>query len=147
MESLPNILIHELSHVHIRQYAGTFKYVKDIPGWFLEGIAVAVSDGGSAETITAEQAQTAISNAARLEPDDSGRIIGHKTARNYGLEPHMYYRQAGLFVEYLNKTNPRGFEAALSDLLNGGSFRKIWPRHYGRSISELWRSYEKSIGA
>lgn len=147
IDTLPNILIHELSHVHIRQYSGTFKYLRDIPGWFLEGVAVAVSSGGGAEDVAADQAEMAIRNATRFEPDDSGRIVGHKTASSYGLQPHMYYRQASLFVEYLRNTNPKGFQAALLDLLDGGSFREIWPRHYGQDISELWRSYAKSIGA
>lgn len=147
IDTLPNIFAHELSHVHIRQYTGTFKYVRDIPGWFLEGIAVSSSSGGGAETVTPEQAQMAIRNANRFEPDDSGRIIGHKTAHNYGLEPHMYYRQASVFVEYLSKTNPQGFGAALKDVLNGNSFRDVWQQHYGQNIFELWRSYEKSIGA
>lgn len=146
IDTIPNILVHELSHVHIRQYTGTFKFVKDIPGWFLEGLAVSVSSGGGAEDVTEDQAQAAMRKAVRFEPDGSGRIIGHKTAHDYGLEPHMYYRQASMFVEYLKKTNPRAFEAALVDVLNGASFRDTWVKHYGRTVSELWLSYKKSIG-
>lgn len=147
IDTLPSILVHELSHVHIRQYTGTFEYVKDIPGWFLEGVAVSVSSGGGAENVTAERAQTAMRNRIRFEPDDSGRIIGHRTAHDYDLEPHMYYRQAGLFVEYLNRTSPQGFEAALLGILRGGSFQAAWRKHYDRDISELWRGYERSIEA
>jgi len=147
IDTLPNILVHELSHVHLRQYTGTFRYIKDLPGWFLEGLAVSVSDGGGAENVTKEQAQAAIRRAVKFGPDDTGRIIGHKTAHNYGLEPQMYYRQTGLFVEYLKKTDPSAFEAALVDVLNGASFRDTWVKHYGRTLSELWLSYEKSIGA
>src|SRR6266540_5914366 len=147
IDTLPNVLVHELSHVHVRQYTGTFKYIKDLPGWFLEGLAVSVSDGGGAENVTKEQAQAAIRRAVKFGPDDTGRIIGHKTAHNYGLEPQMYYRQAGLFVEYLRKTDPSAFEAALVDVLNGAGFRDTWVKRYGRTLSELWLSYEKSIGA
>lgn len=147
IDTLPSILVHELSHVHIRQYTGTLRYVRDIPGWFLEGIAVSVSAGGGAESVTVEQAQTAIRNGTRFEPGDSGSITGHKTAHNYGLKPHMYYRQASIFVDYLRTTNPRGFQAAYLDLLRGGDFQEIWLKHFGHNISELWRRYEKSIGA
>ncbi len=147
INSFPNILVHELSHVHIRQYVGTFKYLTNIPGWFLEGIAVSVSSGGGAENVTQVQGQASIRNAVRFAPDDSGRIIGHKTAHNYGLEPQMYYRQASLFVEYLQKTNPSAFEGSLVDIVSGASFREVWPKHYGHTISELWRSFERSIGA
>lgn len=147
IDTLPNILAHELSHVHIRQYTGTIKYITDLPGWFLEGLAVAVSSGGGAETVTTEQAQAAVRQARRFEPDDTGRWIGHKSAHSYGLEPHMYYRQAGDFVSYLRLSRPEGFEAALKDLLDGRSFREVWRIHYGQDISELWLGYEKSIGA
>jgi hypothetical protein len=140
-------LIHELSHIHIRQYTGTFKYIKDIPGWFLEGLAVSVSSGEGAGDVTAEQAQAAIRGGMRFEPDDSGRIIGPKTAHNYGLEPRMYYRQAGLFVDYLRKVNPQAFEAALVGVINGISFREVWPTYYGRTILELWQSFERTIQA
>src|SRR5882672_5268265 len=143
--TVPNILVHELSHVHIRQYVGTFKYITGIPGWFLEGIAVSVSSGGGAENVTRVQGQVSIRNAVRFVPDDSGSIIGHKTAHNYGLEPQMYYRQASLFVEYLQKANPSAFEGSLVDIVNGASFREVWPKHYGHTISELWRRFERSI--
>lgn len=146
INTLPNILVHELSHVHIRQYVGTFRYITNIPGWFLEGLAVSVSSGAGAEDVTEVQAQASIRNADRFVPDDSGRMIGPKTAHNYGLEPQMYYRQASLFVEYLQKTNPRAFEASLVDIVNGARFREVWPKHYGHPISDLWHDFEKSIG-
>jgi len=147
IDALPNILVHELSHVHIRQYTGTFKYIKDIPGWFLEGIAVVTSSGGGAENVSSEEARLAIRNAVRFESDDSGSIFGHKSAHNYNLKLHMYYRQAGLFVEHLKNTNPEAFKAAFVDVLNGASFRDAWPKYYGHTIAELWSDYEKSIRA
>ena len=146
IDTLPNILTHELSHVHIRQYTGTFKYVTNLPSWFLEGLAVSVSSGGGAENVTVEQAQAAIRKIPRFKPEDSGSLIRQKSAHSYGLEPHMYYRQASIFVVYLIQTNPKGFEAALKDVLNGNSFREVWQKHYGLNIAELWLRYEKSIG-
>ena len=147
LDTLPVILIHELSHVHIRQYTGTYRYVTDLPSWFLEGLAVSVSSGAGAENVTAEQARAAIRKGHRFEPEDSGRLSGPRNAHSYGMRPHMYYRQAGLFVAYLRNTSPTGFEAALTDVLNGDSFQAVWQKHYGRDISELWQSYEKDIGA
>jgi len=32
IDTFSSILMHELSHVHIRQYIGTWNYVNDIPG-------------------------------------------------------------------------------------------------------------------
>jgi hypothetical protein len=146
IDTLPSILTHELSHVHTRQYTGTFKYVTDIPSWFLEGLAVSVSSGGGAENVSVEQAQTAIRETLRFKPEDTGRLIP-RSAHSYGLEPHMYYRQASDFVDYLCKNNPNGFEAALKDVLNGDSFRDVWPKHYGKNIQILWLQYLVDIGA
>lgn len=147
IDTLSNILVHELSHVHIRQYIGTFRYIRDIPGWFLEGVAVVTSSGGGAENVTDEQAQAAIRKQIRFEPDDSGSIFGPKSAHSYGLQPHMYYRQAGMFVEHLNKSNREVFKAALVDVLNGVRFRDVWPKYYGRTVSELWSDYVNNIEA
>lgn len=147
LDTLPDILTHELSHVHIRQYTGTYKYIEDLPSWFLEGLAVCVSSGGGAENVTTQQAVAAMRKASRFVPEDTGRLIGRKGAHSYGLEPQMYYRQAGGFVEYLRQANPQGFEAALKDVLRGERFRDVWKKQYGRNISDLWRGYEKSIGA
>jgi hypothetical protein len=146
VDTLPSILVHELSHVHIRQHTGTYRYVTDIPGWFLEGIAVVTSSGGGAENVTEQQARAAIRDAVLFEPDGAGSIFGHKVAHDYGLEAHMYYRQAGLFVEYLIESDPAAFRAALVDVLNGGRFTDTWLRHYGRTIPELWSSFVESSG-
>ncbi len=145
IDSLPNILVHELSHVHIRQYTGTLGFVAGIPGWFLEGMAVSVSSGGGAEEVTSAQARIAMRGTVRFRPEDSGSITGHKTAHDYGLEPHMYYRQASLFVQYLQRVNPEAFHAALLSVLHGARFRQVWPKSYGRSISELWREFQGEL--
>ena len=147
IDTLPLILIHELSHVHIRQYSGSFKYVTDIPGWFLEGIAVNVSTGGGAESVTAEQAKTAMRNGWHFRAVDRGRISGHYTAHDYGLEPHMYYRQAALFVKYLETSDPHAFARSIRDILDGTRFREVWPEHYGRDITILWQEYLEGIQA
>ncbi len=146
-DTLPAIVTHELSHLHLRQYVGTYRTVTDVPGWFAEGLAVAVSGGGGAENVTAAQAATFVRTGARFEPDEAGSILGHKTAHDYGLEPHMYYRQASLFVEYLHDTDPRAFRAALVDLYAGTQFRDVWPRHYGRPLAALWRGFEATLDA
>ncbi len=144
-ETLPNILVHELSHVHIRQYTGSLQYIKDVPGWFLEGIAVLTSSGGGAENVTVEQAETAIRKDIHFEPHDSGSIVGHKSAHDYGLKPHMYYRQASLFVEYLQTSNREAFKATFVDILNGVSFRDVWTKYYGHTVSELWSNFVTTI--
>jgi hypothetical protein len=48
-------LIHELSHLHIRNQIGNYK-VSRLPFWFTEGLATYVSDGGGAHTVPERQA-------------------------------------------------------------------------------------------
>ncbi len=60
-----SILKHELSHIHIRQYIGTWSYIKDIPGWFLEGLAVEVSGGAGAENVSVDMLTSAAQRSHR----------------------------------------------------------------------------------
>jgi len=99
--TLSSIMIHELSHVHIRQYIGTWRYWTEVPGWFLEGLAVEVSEGGGAEKVSDDQARKLIQSGVYFVPEEQSSIWGHNFAHDYGLEPHVYYRQANLFVLYL----------------------------------------------
>jgi len=139
--TLPNILVHELSHVHIRRYTGTLRYVSDVPSWFAEGMAVWVSAGGGAENVTPQDALAAIRRGIRFARKESGSLFGAFGESSNGLEPHMYYRQASLFVEYLHQSRPDDFRAAFVGILRGERFRDAWPAHYGRSISDLWADF------
>ena len=59
----------------------------------------------------------------------------------------MYYRQAGLFVEYLREADPEAFKAALIQIENGSRFGESWRNCYGRTIFELWRNFQQSNAA
>jgi hypothetical protein len=146
-ESLPLILTHELSHVHLRQYTGSWQYVTNITGWFNEGLAVVTSKGGGAERITEQQAIAAIKQGHHFVPTESGSIFGHQYAHDYGLKPHMYYRQASLFVRYLQQRDPRAFEKCYIELTEGKDFAKVWQNNYGLSITGLWNQFVTEITA
>lgn len=147
IESLPLILIHELSHVHLRQYTGTWRYVTNSTGWFNEGLAVATSTGGGAERITEQQAVAAIKQRHYFVPTESGSIFGHQYAHDYGLKPHMYYRQASLFIRYLQQLDPRAFEKCYIGLTRGKDFARVWQNNYGLSITGLWNQFVAEITA
>lgn len=145
IDTLPGILIHELSHVHIRQYTGTWRYIRDIPGWFLEGIGVLVSSGAGAETVSEQQALQYLKENSEFELQATGGAFRHKYAHDYGLKPHMYYRLASLYVKYLRESNPQAFEAAFKDMLQGSSFRDAWTKRYGKSDAKLWQEFITSF--
>jgi len=48
-QRLRAILTHEVSHAHIAGWIGGYAYVKRLPNWFKEGLAVMVSAGGAQE--------------------------------------------------------------------------------------------------
>lgn len=141
IDTLEQILAHELSHVHLRQYIGTWRYWTEVPGWFHEGLAVEVSGGGGAEKVTEAQAIAAIKSNDHFIPREKSSFLGHKFASSYGLKPHMYYRQSNLFVRYLINQNPEAFKKAYLNLINGTAFKDIWILNYGKSIPELWQEY------
>ncbi|HAI96789.1 MAG: hypothetical protein CL866_08185 [Cycloclasticus sp.] len=147
IDTLPLILIHELAHVHLRQYIGTWDYWVDVPGWFHEGLAVEVSKGGGAEKITDEQAYKAILAGKHFTPRESSGILGHKYAHDYGIDPQLYYRQAGLFIRFLKDKNPAGFESLYLALINGASSKGIWELYFGNSLAKLWNDFLEGINA
>lgn len=147
INTLKSILTHELSHVHLRQYIGTWRYWTEVPGWFHEGLAVEVSGGGGAEKITDEEAIQAIKEGVHFVPREESNILGHKFAHDYGLKPQMYYRQSYLFVHYLIASNPESFKNAYLSLIEGEEFKDIWLSHYGKSIPQLWLEYLRNVKA
>ena len=141
IETLEGILIHELSHVHLRQHIGTWRYWAEVPGWFHEGLAVEVSAGAGAEKVSGREAIAAIKMGKYFTPREESNLFGHKYASNYDLEHQMYYRQCGLFVRYLINQNPEAFKNSYLALIKGAEFKNIWVLYYGKSVPELWREY------
>ena len=137
IETLDEIITHELSHVHLRQYIGTWRYWSEVPGWFHEGLAVEVSGGGGAEKVSDEQAISAIRSGKYFTPREESSLLGHKYASDYGLEHQMYYRQSYLFVRYLINQSPEAFEEVYLALIDGTSFKDVWVLKYGKSIPVL----------
>lgn len=146
-ETLSSIIIHELSHVHLRQYVGAWRYWVEVPGWFHEGLAVEVSEGGGAESVSDAEAIKSIKAGVSFTPGEVSSIWGHKFAHDYGLKPHLYYRQSSLFVRYLKKSNPLAFKRSYLSLIRGKSFSEIWLKNYGKRIPDLWADYLRSINA
>ena len=147
IETLDKIVTHELSHVHLRQYIGTWRYWTDVPGWFHEGLAVEVSGGGGAEKVTSEQAIAAIKSGNYFKPREESSLFGHKYASDYGLKPQMYYRQSNLFVNYLINQNPDAFKNAYLALIKGTEFKDVWALYYGKPIHELWQEFLNHVQA
>jgi hypothetical protein len=140
------ILTHELSHVLLQQRLGTWK-ISRIPPWFLEGLAVMVSDGGGSEGVGPQDAAAAIKSGQRFTPDMSKNWLSQKTASHYQLPHRLFYRQSALFVQHLKTTHSENFDSLLRRMHSGMSFHEAFERSFTQSIDVLCDEFLKSQGA
>ncbi|MGB3942533.1 MAG: hypothetical protein WBK96_13685 [Candidatus Manganitrophaceae bacterium] len=139
-ERIPRLLTHELSHLHLGQQLGLFKSAR-IPSWFQEGLAVYVANGGGAETVTEDQAREAIQQGRYFHPETEGSLLFPKRAHDYGLEAHLFYREASMFVADLKRMDVAKFKTFLLALEDGVRFATAFQTAYGVSIEETWRGF------
>ncbi len=140
-ERIPSVLTHELSHLQIaQQLKGSFGGA-DLPVWFLEGLAVYVAGGGGAETVSEEQARQSIAQGKRFTPEARGGLFFRKSASSYGLTPHMFYRQAAMFIAYLKKIDESKFKTFLLGIEDGKSFAEAFRSAYGTDVAAVWRGF------
>ena len=140
---LPGILTHELSHQHIIQYLGT---ASPLPAWFREGFAVLVSGGAGAERVSEAEAARAIISGEAFIPDPEYDSRFPKTASHYGLEPHMFYRQAAMFTGYLRERDPAMFRRLIATMLDGEPFEAAFERAFNATPKRLWEEFVASLG-
>jgi hypothetical protein len=140
------ILTHELSHVLLQQRMGTWN-ISRVPPWFLEGLAVVVSDGGGTEGVGPQAATAAIKSGQRFTPDMSKNWFSQKTAAHYQLPHRLFYRQSALFVQHLKTAHPEHFESLLRRMHSGMGFHEAFERSFTQTIDILWDEFLKSQGA
>ena len=151
---LPAILTHELSHAHIEGWLSQHAWIHPVafvylPNWFKEGLAVAVSGGGGAELVSEEEARQAIQRGEQIEINDAGSLLNLSDIR-YGSAPAqqdpswyptvLAYREAGLFVSYLQEDKP-AFDRMMSAILDGRAFADAVSEGYHSDVRTLWRKF------
>lgn len=126
---LQNLLVHELAHLHLGQRVGHYHY--SIPVWFHEGWASLTAEGGGAEFATDAQAIEAARNGKRIDlamrdvPD-----MRHR-ASAFGLDIHLFYRQAMLLVAQLKQQDPADFRQLVLSLQGNQDFEIAFWNIYG----------------
>jgi hypothetical protein len=133
-------LMHELSHLHLQQQIGVYKMIK-LPMWFKEGLATYVSNGGGAHLVSQEQAIESIRAGKCFIPNEADGIIFKKTPSDFGLEPHMFYRQSMVFITYLITKNELGFRKMLLAVESGERFPIAIRAAYHKKLEELWNEF------
>jgi hypothetical protein len=86
-------------------------------------------------------ASKSIKDGLSFLPENHGSPLAPKSAASYGLKPHMYYRQAAMFVGYLHKRNPAAFHLFLTSLEQGEDFSSAITTAYDDSVNDLWRDF------
>ena len=138
------VLGHELSHLLLRRRRGWVSAVTEIPGWFHEGLAVFASGGGGGLPVTPEEARRAIVAGRTFVPEDEG-AWRPRMAADHGVPHHQFYRQSGLFVEFLARSHPEGFRAFLDAVHGGKGFRAAFETHMGRTVEVAWGEFVESV--
>jgi hypothetical protein len=139
-ERIPRLLVHELSHLHLGQRRGLLSFAA-LPVWFTEGVAVDVSSGAGAEGVTEVDAWQAITRGHALVPDTDGSVWHRRGASAFGLEEHMFYRQAGMFISYLRSIDRARFRAFLAAVEDGDPMDSAFRGAYGASVDTVWRRF------
>lgn len=150
-QRLRAILTHEMSHAHITGWIGPYAYVR-LPNWFKEGLAVFASEGGGAEWVSEDKARAAIQRGEQLVVDDTGslqnltdvRLEKTPAAAQPWYPVVLAYRQAGMFVHYLQETDERAFDRMMSAILDGRAFADAVTVGYHNDARSLWQKFVES---
>ena len=59
----------------------------------------------------------------------------------------MFYRQCMLFVAFLEKENPAGFQTCLTGIQNGTEFQEVFRKAFGADTMSKWRAFKMQITA
>jgi hypothetical protein len=137
-------LTHELSHLHLQQQLGIFKTSR-LPMWFKEGLATYVSDGGGAHLVSQEQAIESMRTGKYFVPNRTDGFIFKKTPGDFGLEPHMFYRQSMLFISYLATMNESEFRKLLLSIESRERLPAALQAAYNKNLEELWSDFLQEI--
>jgi hypothetical protein len=145
-ERVPRILTHELSHLHLDARRRTFTLSR-LPEWFVEGLGVEVSGGGGAEGVSDRDIRRMIAEGRTFVPAIEGSIFHSKSARTYGLDAHMFYGQAGMFVGYLRSLDEARFQACLHAIEQGDALGPAFERAFGFAIDVAWLRFVEETKA
>ncbi len=137
-------LAHELSHLHLQQQIGVYKTIR-LPMWFKEGLAAYVSNGGGAHLVSDKQAIESIRAGKYFVPNKADGLIFKTTPSDFGLKPHMFYRQSMLFISYLATMDELGFRKMLLAVESGDRFPIAIQAAYNKKLEELWNEFLHEI--
>lgn len=137
---LEQVLLHELSHVLLRQWIGSYAFHRT-PIWFREGLATWAAGGGGAGSVTRAQAAAALLSGNAFQPNLIESSLFRKDASHWGLSHHMFYRQSSMFIDYLAAAQTPAWRRLLEQVHKGARFETAYASSFDSSVATLWRAF------
>lgn len=69
----------------------------------------------------------------------------HSTVGDLRFGSFAFYRQSVMFVSFLNKRDPAGYQHVIEAILSSSNFESVWEPNYGVSVADLWVSFTRSL--
>ena len=134
------VFAHELVHAFWFQ-----RNIGCTPRWWTEGLAVESSNGGGAEEILRSLATQAIRNGQVFEASDENSCWTRMPPRLNSMAWPMFYRQSGMFIEWLRAYDPKAFAVLLVKLRNGDNLAKTIESAYSQPVTTLHLAWKNSV--
>lgn len=134
------VFMHELVHAFWFQNG-----IHCAPRWWTEGLAVESSNGGGAEKILRSLATQAIRDGQVFEASDENSCLTRMPPNLNGMAWPMFYRQSGMFVEWMRTHDLKAFALLLVKLRDGDNFTKTVESAYSQPVTALHLAWQKSV--
>ena len=137
---LLTVFTHELVHAFWFQ-----RGVGCTPRWWTEGLAVESSDGGGAEKMLRSFAVQAIREGQVFQASNENSCWTRMSPSFSDMAWPMFYRQSGMFVQWLRMSNPKAFFVVLERLRAGDNLGIAIESAYSQSVTSLHLAWQKSL--
>ena len=136
MDKTRGILTHELSHAQLSQTLGTIQFNRTLPRWFREGLAIYVADGGGATNASEEETIDNFLAGKHFTPEIKGELLNINLSTTAELHPKIFYRQSGVFLQFLARSQPVQLEKLLRGLQEGKVFEAQFIESFERNVDD-----------
>ncbi len=141
MGEVRGILTHELSHVQLSQTLGTVTFNRTLPRWFREGLAIYVADGGGATNASEAETIEQFVQGKYFTPETEGALLNLNLPGPKGLEPKIFYRQSGMFVQFMASSYSVQFETFVKSLQEGESFEEQFAECFTCKVGTMLQAF------
>lgn len=134
------VFTHELIHAFWFQQG-----IRCTPRWWTEGLAVESSGGGGAEKVMKALAVQAMHSGQVFQASDENSCLTRMPPGLKTMAWPMFYRQSGMFVEWLRGTDSPAFHRLLEKLQTGENLASAMKSSYGQSMAALHKNWQSSV--